>query len=74
MRQAIPKPKTVKVGEAGLVIVKYLGFQEKQVYRGLVTGATYEFGMIRPRGMVDSRDTPSMLEIVEDTQWVFEVE
>ena len=72
--EKVPPPKAVVLGEAALVIMKYKGFQEGRPYHGLVTGTAYHFGMTRMRGFVDSRDVPSMQEIVEDTQWVFEIE
>ena len=72
--EKVPPPKAVVLGEAALVIMKYKGFQEGYPYHGLVIGTAYNFGMTRMRGLVDSRDVQSMLEIVEDTQWVFEIE
>lgn len=69
-----PKQKAIKVGEAGLVVLEYRGFQELKLYHGLATGQGYKFGMERMKGRVDSRDVKSMLEIVEDTHWVFEEE
>ena len=72
-----PRPKkpvirSVMIGESGLALLRYTGFQEKELYKGLETGASYVFGLLRPRGYVDVRDVKSFLQIVEDSQWVFE--
>ncbi len=63
---------TVKLGEAGLQLLKYKGFQESEPYKGLGTAKVYIFGMDRPRGYVDARDVESLLDVLEDSQWVFE--
>ncbi|MFA5323889.1 MAG: hypothetical protein WC373_14555 [Smithella sp.] len=57
----------------GLTIIHYLGFNELADYRGLSTGIIYRFGLERLKGYVDVKDIPSLLEIVEDGQWVFEL-
>ncbi len=62
-----------QVGEIGLVAMNYVGWSDLTTYRGLGTNTEYEFGLLRARGYVDARDAPSLLEIVEDTRWVFEV-
>lgn len=74
MARSVPVelPK-IRLGSTGLVAMKYRGFNLLADYKGLATGAIYNFGMERPRGYVDARDVPSLLEIVEDTWWVFEI-
>ncbi len=64
--------KLVRVGSGGLQLMTYKGFYEIYAYKGLGTGKSYPFGMNRLKGYIDTRDVESFLEIVEDTQWVFE--
>lgn len=63
----------MKIGEAGLKLMHYRGYTLLTDYKGLATGTIYQFGMERSKGYVDIRDVPSLLEIVEDSQWVFEI-
>jgi hypothetical protein len=71
-KRAAPEP-VFTVGEAGLVMVEYVGWLDLDHYTGEVTGATYWFGLERLKGFVDARDAPYFAEIEEDGQLVFKV-
>lgn len=60
------------VGEGGLVLARYTGVGDIDIYEGTVTGTGYPFGLFRRRGYVDRRDLPGLLETVEDGMRVFE--
>jgi hypothetical protein len=60
------------VGEAGLTVMRYTGLTDIDTYTGKATGQGYIFGLFRMRGLVDTRDVKSLLEIEEDGLKVFE--
>jgi len=62
----------MQIGEAGLIVIRYVGWNEIGDYLGY-TGTVYRFGLLRQRGYVDKRDVPTLLEMVEDGKWVFEI-
>lgn len=51
-----------QVGVVGMVKIEYLGKQMSSTWTGDVTGATYTFGVDRPKGWVDKRDAGSLEE------------
>lgn len=48
-----------QIGAEGMVKLEYLGRQMSSTWTGDATGASYTFGMDRPRGWVDKRDVGS---------------
>lgn len=65
-----PRP-IAAAGEGGLVLLRYVGVTDIDVYPGAVTGTAYPFGLERRRGYVDARDAPGLLDTIEDTLHVF---
>ena len=68
-----PNPSKAILQFNELVLIKYKGLLDLDVYFGEVTLQRYEFGLFKNEGYIDSRDVKGFKNIVEDGQYVFEV-
>ena len=76
VRMAAAEPERIVLGDAELVMMRYIGLgmlSETGDFKGPATITPYHFGMDKPTGFVDVRDAPGLLATFEDELPVFEV-
>jgi hypothetical protein len=65
------QPRSLNIGETGLVEVVYSGIMAMSGFYGDITGVKYRFGTEHPRGFVDKRDLEGFLKKTEFDKKVF---